>query len=219
MRISRRSGFWGPPASGKHAESRDDDKEDARVSNPAPRVPDHGGPDRHEHVAGGPAGKLVGKVKEKIGALTGNHHLAREGRLQHAAAETDEERERREEVASEREEEAALRTEAESLEIERERLSDRVEAEQRQEEEARELARGRAEVEAAAEREREAAASRQQAAEVVAEAEEMQAGREHAARVREAQSAEASAEVAERVAESLDPPKTDVPPTSHVEEG
>src|SRR4051812_13919001 len=143
-------------------------------------------PDSLEEPSGGPLGKLAGKAKAAVGAVTGNDELAREGRLQEAAADAEAEAARQAREAEMREEQAELKTERERNQEERERLRLDVDAEER--EAAIERDRERAEREAAAEAQHQAteaearrrdqtrqAALVDQAADGAAEAEEKRA--------------------------------------------
>jgi uncharacterized protein YjbJ (UPF0337 family) len=63
-------------------------------------------PKNVERTGGGLVGKLVGRVKEAAGSVLDNEELAREGRLQQAAAEAEQEATARAEEAKRREAEA-----------------------------------------------------------------------------------------------------------------
>ena len=69
-----------------------------------------------EETAGGPLGKLAGKVKEVAGEATGNDDLAREGRMQQASSEA--EAQARQEAAEARQREAEAELEQQAREAE-----------------------------------------------------------------------------------------------------
>jgi len=79
-----------------------------------------------ERTAGGLVGKVAGKTKELVGKLTGNEDLAREGRLQHAQGDADEQA-RRYEAQARREQAAAdVAGESASVHAKQERLETEV---------------------------------------------------------------------------------------------
>jgi uncharacterized protein YjbJ (UPF0337 family) len=99
-------------------------------------------PDNTEEVAGGPLGKLAGRLKETAGEALGREDMAREGRLQQAGA--DAELEARRAASDARAEQAAADIEAEraAMDAERAQLQAEVDAERREAQIDRQEARG-----------------------------------------------------------------------------
>ncbi len=65
--------------------------------------------DNPERTSGGLVGKVVGRVKEAVGAATGKDELAREGRLQEAQADAHREARTARSEAARSQQEAQLR--------------------------------------------------------------------------------------------------------------
>jgi uncharacterized protein YjbJ (UPF0337 family) len=137
-------------------------------------MPDH--ERTRERSAGGLLGKAAGRAKEIVGSALGNDQLDREGRLQQAQVEAEEEAIERDQKAEEKDAEAKLsiaraETEAERRELEQElaRMSEEERIEREREQDKR------------------------------------QAGAAHAEEMRQASGLEREADRAERVAHSIDP--------------
>lgn len=88
-------------------------------------------PDNNEQVAGGPLGKLAGRLKAAAGAALGDDEVAREGRLQEAGADAELEAVQREMKAHDEQAEADVEARKADVAAERARLQDEV-AQQRQ---------------------------------------------------------------------------------------
>ena len=84
------------------------------------------------NAAGGMFGKVVGKAKTVIGSLSGKDDLEREGRLQQAQVQAEEDTRRREEEAALRRREVTISGEQAATIAERDRLRVDIEAEDRQ---------------------------------------------------------------------------------------
>jgi uncharacterized protein YjbJ (UPF0337 family) len=85
-----------------------------------------------EETAGGPLGKLAGKVKQAAGSMLGNKDLAREGRLQQAQVEAEAEAARAHAEANQRQAEAEIEAAKAENELERQRLQTEVAATERE---------------------------------------------------------------------------------------
>ena len=90
-------------------------------------------PETPERTAGGLAGKVAGRAKEAAGSVLGDDELAREGRLQQAQIEAEEEAAKQAAKARAREAEAELKEQKAETEVEREHLRAEVEAKEREE--------------------------------------------------------------------------------------
>lgn len=75
-----------------------------------------------EQVAGGTLGKIVGRVKEAVGAATGREDLHREGRLQQTQAEVETDAAARAREAEQKREEAEIAAARAATEAERREL-------------------------------------------------------------------------------------------------
>jgi uncharacterized protein YjbJ (UPF0337 family) len=162
-------------------------------------------PDIQERAAGGLAGRIAGKAKEAAGSVLGNDELAREGRLQNAAAEAHREAAEAGEAAEQAQREADLTDRRAANDQERRELENELHAEQR--EEAAEQDRVKAELDARAEAERRATAAEteRELHEGVADAEEARARADHAEDLGEAAKLEQQGRQAETRANLIDP--------------
>jgi uncharacterized protein YjbJ (UPF0337 family) len=161
--------------------------------------------DTGERTVGGLVGNAVGRAKEALGGATANDELAREGRLQQIQSDAERQAQQRAEDAREREARGALNERAAEVEAERRRLSNKVAAQEREQQidRDRRVAQGRADAQAADERARADADLQnetRQANESVRDAEQ---GRLAAAE--RANRLEREAHEAERRASNLDP--------------
>src|SRR5215210_2838314 len=89
-------------------------------------------PDTPEQTAGGPLGKIAGQVKEAAGSAIGDDELAREGRLQQAQADAEQQARREAEKAEQRQDEAAVEAARAENDLERERLQNELAAQERE---------------------------------------------------------------------------------------
>ena len=162
-------------------------------------------PETPERAAGGLAGRVAGKAKAAAGSLLGNDELAREGRLQHAAADAARDAEDAREAALQAQNEAELKERRAANEHERRELENELDAEQQQNTAERD--RRDAELAARTEAERRAAAAEteRQLQEGVADAEDTRAALEHADDVGQAAKLEQEARQADARADAIDP--------------
>src|SRR5260221_7595330 len=80
-------------------------------------------------TAGGLVGRIVGRAKSAIGSLTGNHDLQREGNLQQAQSEAEQQAATAQHAAELRRNEVAVDEQRADTEAERDRLRAQLEAE------------------------------------------------------------------------------------------
>lgn len=161
--------------------------------------------DTGQRTVGGLVGKAVGRAKEALGGATANAELAREGRLQQVQSDAGLEAQQTAESAREREARGALDERAAEVEAERERLSNEVAAQEREQQidRDRQTAQERADVQAADERARaevDLQNETRRANDSVRDAEQ-----ERLAAAQQANRLEREAHEAERRASSLDP--------------
>src|SRR5688572_25712445 len=102
-----------------------------------------------ETTSGGVVGKVVGTAKEKLGSATGNDDLAREGRLQQAAVDAENEADLEEREAEISERTAEVEANRLDVEAERRRLAVELEADEREAAIEAEKARAEAQIDAA----------------------------------------------------------------------
>jgi uncharacterized protein YjbJ (UPF0337 family) len=158
-----------------------------------------------ERTSGGALGKLVGKAKAATGAALGNNDLAREGRLQQAAADASAEATERSREARQRDREAELEREKAETELERERLQNEVAEQEREQQIERDRHEAERAARAQAEREQ-AEAERQHDAQVAAaDGLEQRAARERLGEAEEEIRLEQQARRAETTADEIDP--------------
>src|SRR4051794_33947083 len=89
--------------------------------------------DQDERTAGGLAGRVAGKAKEAVGSALGNDEVAREGRLQQAAADAERDAHDARTEAEQAQSEAELAERRAANEKERLELENELETEQREE--------------------------------------------------------------------------------------
>ena len=162
--------------------------------------------ERHPRAdRGGLAGRIAGKAKQAAGSMTGNDDLAREGRLQQAAADAHGEAEERRAEARAAEQEAQLAEDRASNERERAELENELAAEQRDENAERDRARAEAEAAAEAERRATAADTERRLSEGAARADERRAVVDEAQDLQDAAALERQARQADARADAVDP--------------
>src|ERR1700704_5992918 len=86
-------------------------------------------PESTETTAGGLLGRVIGKAKAAVGGLVGNDDLKREGNLQQAQSEAEEQAAREERAADLRRQEVAIEEQRAEAAAERDRLRTELEAE------------------------------------------------------------------------------------------
>ena len=160
--------------------------------------------EQEEKTATGPVGRIVGKVKEVAGSVTGNERLEREGRIQRAQAAAEDEAREIEKQAAHARQQAELEEERHATEHERERIAADLAAASREaaiERDREQAERRAAEIE---QQKKQDALRIQQANRAAAEKLEVDAAVQYSEETAEAARLEKAAEHRESVAEELD---------------
>jgi uncharacterized protein YjbJ (UPF0337 family) len=161
-----------------------------------------------ETVAGGPLGKVVGKLKEVAGKVTRQDDLAREGRLQQAGADAEREAEERQTVSEQAAREAELERQRREAELEREQLAAEVQELDERDRIEREAAQQRAAVEAETRQQQRAVQAETSRAQEDAERRAATAVSDHTRDAEAVERIEAAANRADGTADMLDPRET-----------
>jgi len=158
-----------------------------------------------ERTTGGLAGKVLGKVKQAAGSVTGRDELAREGRLQDAQADAELEARRDAEQARGREQEAQLQHERTETELQRRELENEVAAQQREQQAEQDRHQAEAQAQQEAQQREQAAQQQRDSEHQVAEQQERQTETAKLSAQEEAIRLEREARAAEERAQNRDP--------------
>jgi uncharacterized protein YjbJ (UPF0337 family) len=161
-----------------------------------------------ESVAGGPLGKVVGKLKEVAGKVTGQEDLAREGRLQQAGADAERQAAEHEVVSEQASREADLERQRREAVLEREQLAAEVQELDERDRIDREAAEQRAAVEADSRQQQRAVQAETSRAVHDADRQKATAVSAHTRDAEEVARIEAAANRADGTADVLDPKET-----------
>ena len=173
-----------------------------RAAGSSPDVTDADNP---ETTSGGLVGKLAGKAKDVAGRVIGDEDLAREGRLQDAAADADITAQKHAAEAQRHDQAAQLEQEKADLQAEQQRLQTEVAADQREDQIEADRRQAEQQAETTAAKERADAARTEQAAQANAETQEELSHDERIAREQEAAELEEQARKTEARADVIDP--------------
>jgi uncharacterized protein YjbJ (UPF0337 family) len=158
-----------------------------------------------EETAGGALGRLVGKAKAAFGSLTGNEALTREGNLQQARSEAEQQAEKETDAAELRRQELSVEEQRAEAAAERDRLRTELAAEDDKQRIEEVAARREQEIAIAAEQEKIAIENREELQERASIATETAAIHRRAADAAEVAHLEREAKDAELTADVIDP--------------